>query len=115
MRVLRYITRWFSSAISRPSRVCSVRRSIFCSASMMGVMSRTASKPPMTLPEGSVMMEAETVTGISRPSRSPHHPPQPGNGLFVFHDLLEDAVAGAALLGIQHLAAGHPAHHFLAG
>ena len=115
MGVLRYTTRCFSSAISRPSRVCSVRRSIFCSASMMGVMSRKASKPPMTLPEGSVMMEAETVTGISRPSRRRNSRRNPEIGFLVSMTCLRTQSQVPHCSGIQHLAAGHPAHHFLAG
>ena len=33
----------------------------------------------------------------------------------MLHNLLEQAIAGAALGGVEQLAAGHPAHHFAPG
>ncbi len=45
----------------------------------------------------------------------PHHPPHPGEGFFMQHNLLEDAIAGIALDGVEQLPAGHPAHHLAAG
>ena len=45
----------------------------------------------------------------------PDHPPQPGNGFFMLHDLLEHAIAGVALGGVEQFPASHPAHHLAAG